>query len=578
MIRNVAICLVVASALTGSALHATRPADAVRATGRPPDPADDVLGWEEGYWYNESLSITQSDGLNGSERRALVTRTMARVEHIRRLEFRRDVPIVVRNRSTFRRRVRNGSTNATRRLFDNVKFEALLLVGESAGSVAVQNENTATRVLGFYSPARNRIVVIAENDSAVRLDELTLAHELVHALQDQHFNLTRYDGATRDGVNALDGLIEGDAEYVTYLYGQQRCNDASHPWNGTCVTPSDRQGGSGEGDDSRSDGGVNYGIVVLKSLPYSDGPAFVHHVRERGGWSAVNALYEAPPVSAEQVVTPSKYQSDLPASPSLRDRTTASWVRVRPPGRPDYAEVGLGGVAAMLVRPLYHSEGRAQIVSPEDWFNRTASGTLSTFEPVNYSVTAADGWEGDRMHVYRRPATGETAYVWRIRWESGADAAVFLDTYLEVLEYWGAEQAGPRTWVIDEGPFADAFYVTRANSTVTIVNAPTREQLPAVWAPVAADRSTTSPGTTTGPGPGPTTDPSVTTAGSTTDPSVTTADPRGRDESTAAPPTTRSTTARRTTTPGVPGFGVVGTLAAVAATAASLRRWRRGRP
>ncbi|MFC7190435.1 hypothetical protein ACFQL7_11610 [Halocatena marina] len=59
----------------------------------PPDPNTDTLGWESGYWYNESITVDQSDGLSESELDAFLARSMARVEHIRRLEFTEQVEI-----------------------------------------------------------------------------------------------------------------------------------------------------------------------------------------------------------------------------------------------------------------------------------------------------------------------------------------------------------------------------------------------------------------------------------------------------------------------------------------------------
>ncbi|MDX1748601.1 MAG: hypothetical protein R3324_21930, partial [Halobacteriales archaeon] len=37
------------------------------AEAPPPDPETDRLGWENGYWYNESITVDQSDGLSDEE-------------------------------------------------------------------------------------------------------------------------------------------------------------------------------------------------------------------------------------------------------------------------------------------------------------------------------------------------------------------------------------------------------------------------------------------------------------------------------------------------------------------------------
>ncbi|MFC7135716.1 hypothetical protein ACFQRB_02125 [Halobaculum litoreum] len=70
----------------------------------PDDPPSDRLGWEAGYWYNESIDVNQSDGLDAAEREAFVARTMARVERVRGLEFRESVPVEVISRAEYRER------------------------------------------------------------------------------------------------------------------------------------------------------------------------------------------------------------------------------------------------------------------------------------------------------------------------------------------------------------------------------------------------------------------------------------------------------------------------------------------
>lgn len=35
-----------------------------------PDPDEDVLGWENGCWYNASIDVNRTDGLNRTERDA----------------------------------------------------------------------------------------------------------------------------------------------------------------------------------------------------------------------------------------------------------------------------------------------------------------------------------------------------------------------------------------------------------------------------------------------------------------------------------------------------------------------------
>uniref|UniRef100_UPI0018E4EB30 Hvo_1808 family surface protein n=1 Tax=Halorussus litoreus TaxID=1710536 RepID=UPI0018E4EB30 len=465
------------------------------------DPESDATGWESGYWYNETLDVNQSDGLTDEERESVVARTMARVEAVRCIEFDESVPVSVISREQFRESdVAGGNVSEALRAFDNAKFESMFLVGEETDSIEVQRQNRGSGVLGFYSPQADRIVVVAENADELRLDEITLAHELVHAWQDQRFGLESdpLEVNLRDEVNARNGIVEGDASYVDRLY-QRQCRQG---WD--CLA------GRESGAASQL---ANIGVYMLKYQPYSDGPAFVRMAERLGGWDAVNDLYTDLPASSEQVIHPQRYGVDEPTDVALNDSATDAWERIRPPDRPDYAEVGEAGLMAMFVFPYYDSGGQTEVVAPAQWFNQNETGNVSDFDPLNYESAYSTGWDGDRLHAYENES-GEQAYVWRLAWDSPQDAEQFVEGYERVLRYWGGQQLGPNTWRIDDGGFADAFYVDVNATTVTVVNAPTVGQLSNVEAdadPVAPgtsadDAASESDGTTTDDGDGTTTD------------------------------------------------------------------------
>ncbi|WP_435180371.1 Hvo_1808 family surface protein [Halorussus sp. AFM4] len=459
------------------------------------DPSSDVKGWENGLWYNASLDVNQNDGVQRGERERIVSRTMARVEAIRCIEFNQSVPVSVVSRQEFQRRQLQRNASKGLRAFDNVKFEALFLINESADSIAVQNRNRASGVLGYYSPRRDEIVVIAESTEDLRIDELTLAHELMHAWQDQQYNLSgsELQAQLRDQVNARNGVIEGDASYVETLY-EAKCNAG---WE--CL------------DAPRPSAGqlANIGVYLLKYQPYSDGPAFIRMVHETGGWDAVNSLYRRPPASTEQVIHPLKYRNDPVTNVTINDTAAGSWERVNAPNRPNYGQLGEAAAMMMFVYPYYHSGGQTQIVPRDEWFDYNQSGGVSTFDPLNYESDFSAGWDGDRLHAYRNDA-GEFGYVWRLAWDSPQDARQFVEGYRRVLRYWGGQQVGPNTWRIAEGGFADAFYVQVDGRNVTIVNAPTVGQLSEIRpdiGPIATNQTTTAAGgqadgTTAAPGDG----------------------------------------------------------------------------
>ena len=439
-----------------------------------PDPDEDVLGWENGYWYNESISVDRSDGLNQSELDVVVARSMARVEHIRELEFENETPVKIINRTEFRERTeeRNANLTANERLHQNVKFEATFFLGEDESAIQARQDTTASSVLGFYSPRNDSIVIVSDNPDNLEMNEITLSQELFHAVQEQTFNVSNYTANTEELHNARDGIIEGDGNFVDHLY-EQRCGVE---WD--CLMPQS-QGGSG-GDGTQA----HVGMLALRLQPYSDGPVFVRDIYEEENWDGVNAIYESPPESTEQTIHPELYGVDEPSNVTVEDRSNDEWVVPdQGEGHIDYAQFGEAGLYVMLWYPS-HVESRESgsvqdvVIPYRDFF----SPSEESLDLYNYDHPMTAGWDGDRLLPYVQndsAETNETGYVWKITWDTQADAEEFTDGYQQLLEHHGgvAVPGSEDTYLIDDGPFEDAFRVSQDGRNVTIVNAPSISEL-----------------------------------------------------------------------------------------------------
>ncbi len=426
-----------------------------------PDPESDGLGWEDGYWHDDPVPVNATDGLNESEREAVIARAMARVEVVRDMEFGDPVNVSVVNRSSYSQEFGDGETGEALRTFDNAKFEALYLIGNDEDSIETQNRNRNQTVAGFYSPAREAIVVVSDSKSPNLDGERTLAHELVHALQDQHFDLnTSETPRTRDAYNGRNGLVEGDARAVELEY-MDRCET-----NWSCLPEQPATGGAG--DDGEPS--IHLGVYVLSYFPYGDGVGYVSHLRDGSDWSAVNDAFDDPPSTSAAVIDPERYGSFEPEAVDLDDRARGGWERVRPDSRPDHAVLGQSGLTAMFAYTLYDEYNQSAVVEPGEFLNQDLAGVNET-DPFNYALETTRGWQGDRMHVYERD--GERAYVWRLTWESPSDAERFADGYRDLLAHWGGEAAGDGVWIVSEdSPFDGAVSLDVEGDTVTIVGAP----------------------------------------------------------------------------------------------------------
>jgi hypothetical protein len=429
----VAAALAVCLALAGCSLPTVGPA------APDEDGGDDRLGYEAGYNATDAVSVTAADGYNESEREAVLARTMARVEELRGLEFERTVSVELVDRETYRA-ARDGPTpGAAQRALTNARWEALFAVGEDADATAAFESVFGSSVIGFYT--NGRIVIVSDSETPT-LDTRTLAHELVHALQDQHLGFGPRDRATFDGARARQGLVEGDANYVESLYGG-RCEVE---WD--CLAVPARPDAPGS---------VNRGIYATLIQPYVEGPAFVRSIHDRGGWTAVNDAYDRFPESTEQTIHPERYPDEPVAEVSVPDRSADTWARLDRERATD--RLGEVGVYTMFrTNGLFPEQAR-----------------------YNYSHPVSTGWAGDRLVPYTNAGSDESAYLWRLEWDSTADAREFADAYRELLRSKNATLgADGDAFVVPSGPYADAFRVTREGTTVTVVNAPDREALAAV--------------------------------------------------------------------------------------------------
>ncbi|PSQ27813.1 hypothetical protein BRD03_06270 [Halobacteriales archaeon QS_9_68_17] len=119
----------------------------------------DVQGWENGHWYNDSLSVDPDDGPNGSELDAVVARSMARVERVRGVEFENDVNVTVVTRSEYERNAPGSAPSGGDRAFQNVKHRALFLIGDGGDSPRwTRPTTTPARTESYSSPTPKRRV------------------------------------------------------------------------------------------------------------------------------------------------------------------------------------------------------------------------------------------------------------------------------------------------------------------------------------------------------------------------------------------------------------------------------------
>jgi len=155
----------------------------------------------------------------------------------------------------------------------------------------VPESEAAEKLAGWYEPDTDRLVVV-QSDNA-RFAKGTMLHEMVHALQDQHFDLSavHLTAADADGDRALAGLIEGEAmlavsEIMDYDFERH------------AVIPP-----TGELDEVR----------FAKVFHYGAGLRFVRALRDAGGWDQVDRAYRHPPTGSAQIYHADRYLAGVAA-------------------------------------------------------------------------------------------------------------------------------------------------------------------------------------------------------------------------------------------------------------------------
>jgi hypothetical protein len=338
-----------------------------------------------------------------AERTAPVATIAKRVEQIRGLRFRRPpTPVEVSPAQAQRDGLEDldRSYPAAQRHADE---EVLKLVGLLAPPVDLRRVSATVfgqGVAGYYDPRTKRLRIVRGAQTTNRfLEEITLAHELTHALEDQRFGLHLDDTSGSDDASlARLALVEGSATSVMFSYAQRH------------FTPDQTLGGlfASLGQDT---GDLPPFVEAQLLFPYLEGQRFVERLYGAGasGWSLLNTADRyRPPASTEQVLHPDKYLAVE---------------------QPDHVRLEVG-------RVLGHGWRRLVAGTWGEW----ATGQLLG------NPAPAEGWGGDHYEFWQQPGPAcaapcraRDALVMRWRWDTRRDAREFTPA----LRQWLAQQPGP---------------------------------------------------------------------------------------------------------------------------------------
>jgi hypothetical protein len=250
----------------------------------------------------------------------------------------------------------------------------------------------AAGTLAFYDSEEERIVVRG-GDLDVET-EVTVVHELVHTLQDQHFDLDALldDAESAAAETALTSLVEGDAVRIEqdYVFSLPPAEQDEY-FAASANT-------AGEIEEGLS-ADVPEIIPVTLSLPYDLGPFFTADLYADGGNDAVDDAFEQPPVTEENILDSATY---------------------------------LDGDDLEKVDQIELEQGEKKVGSTEPF------GALSWFlvlaariDPAT-AVDAVEGWGGDEFVQFERDGTACVRIAYR------GETAEDTERMATALDQWAA--------------------------------------------------------------------------------------------------------------------------------------------
>ncbi|HZZ78818.1 MAG TPA: ChaN family lipoprotein [Gemmataceae bacterium] len=153
----------------------------------------------------------------------------------------------------------------------------------------IARDKSAKGVQGYYSPKDKTLYLY--DDNAGNYERGVLIHEMVHALQDQHFGLAKLHQDTfgTDAELALAALVEGDATFTMIEVLKK--------------------------EQPKVAGMLNTSLDKAKNLRnaflYGTGARYVQSLHAKGGWKSVDVRYKFPPRTTAAILSAGNSSIDL---------------------------------------------------------------------------------------------------------------------------------------------------------------------------------------------------------------------------------------------------------------------------
>lgn len=360
-----------------------------------------------GYAQDRSAAAPRADSktANNAEFLAAADEVLQQMSEITGLKLLTPLKKSLRSREEIRAYVikqMNEEKNATERYADARTAEAFGLIPKDFDLDAFMVNVLTEQIEGLYDPKGQEFYIA--DWSAPDEQRMVMAHELTHALEDQHFHIEAWSRAARpneDAELARDAVLEGSAmaAMVDYLMqGTGRSLKDLPEFDPSMLF---------DQLDMQNTPALKSAPPFLKDaliFPYISGLNFSAAVLKNSGWPALAGVFEKPPVSTQQILHPAAYKTGkTPSTISL----------------PSFDKI-LGKDWAKLDENILGEFGWKEV--------------LKQFLDDARAKSLAAAWDGDRYTTYEQKETKKLILVTRLHLDGEEHAARFFGQYSEALE------------------------------------------------------------------------------------------------------------------------------------------------
>lgn len=202
---------------------------------------------------------------------------------------------------------------------DRRLLAALGAVPADADLREMLRDTLSEQVAGRYDPETGELTVVAEPDDEPLgpLDQVTLAHELGHAIVDQRIGLPDlgddddYGEGREDAARAAQAVVEGDATLLMVLYAQQHLTAEEQ-----ARLAEEHRELAGEADALDA---LPHYLRRALLFPYEEGTVFAAQVSQQRGWEAMDEALAEPPETTLEILEPERYLAADDGPDEVRD-------------------------------------------------------------------------------------------------------------------------------------------------------------------------------------------------------------------------------------------------------------------